>query len=89
MYGPVVLELWMLTRAGVAKRPRKSIATVRRLEGRVLFPIVDERGIHRFVEVEVVALAAHIEAGCYSRARQGAWLRRKEAVKAKRRSGGD
>ena len=46
----------MLTRAGVAKRLGRSIATVRRLEGVELHPWVDERGVHRFdaAEVELV-----------------------------------
>jgi hypothetical protein len=42
-----------LTRADVARRLRKSIATVRRLEHRVLFPVRDEHGVHRFDESEV------------------------------------
>lgn len=76
----------MLTRAGVAKQLRKSIATVRRLEGIVLFPIVDECGTHRFVEHDVAALADDFAAGKHVRAKQGAWLRRKEAERAKRRN---
>src|SRR5690349_13236282 len=47
----------MLTRAQVAKRLGKSIATVRRLEGHALHPTRDERGIHRFDRAEVDQLA--------------------------------
>src|SRR5690349_3484518 len=43
----------MLTRAGVAKRLGRSIATVRRMEGNELHPWVDDRGIHRFDQTEV------------------------------------
>ena len=42
-----------LTRAEVAKRLGKSIATVRRLEYRVLFPSRDPRGVLRFEESDV------------------------------------
>ena len=51
----------MLTRASVAKRLKRSIATVRRMEGRELHPWTDDRGIHRFDshEVEQLALAEH------------------------------
>lgn len=42
-----------LTRAEVARQLGKSIATVRRLEYRVLFPSRDARGILRFEESEV------------------------------------
>jgi hypothetical protein len=42
-----------LTRSQVARRLGKSIATVRRLEGRVLFPRFDSRGTHWFDEWEV------------------------------------
>lgn len=37
-----------LTRTDVAKMLGKSVATVRRLEGHVLFPVKDWRGVHRF-----------------------------------------
>lgn len=51
----------MLTRAGVAKRLKRSIATVRRMEGRELHPWTDSRGVHQFDggEVEQVARAEH------------------------------
>lgn len=46
----------MLTRSGVAKRIGRSIATVRRMEGRSLHPTQDAHGVHWFdpQEVEVV-----------------------------------
>jgi hypothetical protein len=46
----------MLTRAGVAKRIGRSIATVRRLEGSELFPTVGRDGVHRFDPSEVDAV---------------------------------
>ena len=57
----------MLTRASVAKRLGKSIATVRRMEGIELHPIVDERGIHWFEVCEVDALRASCGPGAESR----------------------
>src|SRR5262245_10175810 len=63
----------MLTRAAVAKRLGKSIATVRRLEGSELNPIRDSRGVVRFAEVEVAALAARMAKGVVVAAR-GDWL---------------
>lgn len=42
-----------LTRVEVARRLGRSIATVRRLEYRVLFPTRDDRGVLRFDESEV------------------------------------
>lgn len=47
----------MLTRSGVAKRLGKSIATVRRMEGVELHPVVDARGVHRFNPDEVERVA--------------------------------
>ena len=47
----------MLTRTGVAKRIRKSLATVRRMEGNELHPEVDENGVHWFDEDEVEHVA--------------------------------
>jgi len=47
----------MLTRAGVAKRLGKSIATVRRMEGVELHPSVDTRGVRRFNPEEVERIA--------------------------------
>ena len=52
-----------MTRQQVAKRLRKSLATVRRLEGVRLHPIQDGRGVHRFDPAEVEALAKDIEQG--------------------------
>jgi hypothetical protein len=46
----------MLTRAGVARRLGKSIATVRRMEGVELHPEVDDRGVHWFDIREVDTL---------------------------------
>jgi uncharacterized small protein (DUF1192 family) len=48
----------LLSRAQVAQRIGASIATVRRLEGTLLHPIVDKDGTHRFDPKEVTALAA-------------------------------
>lgn len=48
----------MLTRAGVAKRLGRSVATVRRMEGIELHPWVDERGVHQFDAGEVDAVKA-------------------------------
>lgn len=50
----------MLTRSQVARRLGRSLATVRRAEGRVLHPTVDVRGVHRFDAAEVDALAARL-----------------------------
>lgn len=47
----------MLTRAQVAERLGKSIATVRRMEGTELHPRRDAAGIHRFSPAEVDAVA--------------------------------
>lgn len=47
----------MLTRAQVARRLGRSIATVRRLEGSVLHPTRDHRGVYRFDDAEVAKLA--------------------------------
>ena len=65
----------MLTRAGVAKYLGKSIATVRRLEGRDLFPRVDKRGVHRFYETEVSCVRDRLRAGILVPAARGKWLR--------------
>lgn len=64
----------MLTRAAVAKRLGKSIATVRRLEGRVLFPIVDHRGVRRFHESQVEHVRLLMREGIAIPAARGAWL---------------
>lgn len=47
------LGVHALTRVEVARRLGKSVATVRRLEHRVLFPWRDERGVLRFNESDV------------------------------------
>jgi hypothetical protein len=53
----------MFTRASVAKRLKRSIATVRRMEGRELHPWTDNRGVHHFDrdEVEELARAEHLQ----------------------------
>jgi len=53
---PLLLAFSMLTRGQVAKRLGKSIATVRRMEGRELHPRRDAGGVFRFDSVEVDAL---------------------------------
>jgi hypothetical protein len=50
-----------LTRTQVARRLGKSVATVRRLEGCVLFPSLDWRGVHRFDDWEVEQLRENPE----------------------------
>ena len=47
----------MLKRSHVAKRLGRSLATVRRLEGVELHPIIDEDGVHLFDEAEVDEVA--------------------------------
>jgi|GEM_PF-2169693 len=62
MSDPVpLLHCGMLTRSQVAKRIGRSLATVRRLEGSALHPEVDSRGIHRFDEREVAAVARSVK----------------------------
>jgi hypothetical protein len=71
-----------LTRIQVARRLGKSIATVRRLEGRVLFPSRDWRGVHLFDDWEVEQLRERpARAFTYARSE---WFeaRQKEAKKA-------
>src|SRR5262245_59629875 len=53
----------MLRRSQVARRLGRSVATVRRLEGAVLFPERDRRGIYRFDEGEVADLARRVRNG--------------------------
>lgn len=50
-----------MTRKQVGRRLGKSIATVRRIEGVLLHPVRDERGIHRFDPDEVEALALDVD----------------------------
>ena len=52
-----------MTRQQVAKRLGKSVATVRRIEGVLLHPARDARGIRRFGDEEVEELARRIESG--------------------------
>lgn len=52
-----------MTRGQVARRLGKSLATVRRLEGILLHPERDARGVHHFDEIEVDALADRIADG--------------------------
>jgi hypothetical protein len=63
----------MLTRSAVAKLLRRSIATVRRLEGRELFPRRDRNGVLRFDEDEVATVARRLRTGDLPAAR-GGWL---------------
>jgi hypothetical protein len=53
----------MLTRSEVARRLRRSVTTVRRIEGELLFPEIDDRGIYRFDESEVDALIDAVSLG--------------------------
>lgn len=52
-----------MTRREVAKRLGKSVAAVRRLEGVHLHPARDSRGVHRFDEDDVEALAERVASG--------------------------
>jgi hypothetical protein len=53
----------MLTRGQAARLLGRSVATVRRIEGRLLHPTRDARGTHWFHEYDVERLAARIRAG--------------------------
>jgi hypothetical protein len=53
----------MMTRTDVARKLRKSVATVRRWEGVELHPTVDANGVHLFDEAEVEALAKRLYGG--------------------------
>jgi len=66
----------MLTRSAVAKKLGRSLATVRRLEGKELFPWCDNRGVHWFDEADVERVAARLARGAVPAA-QGAWLRKR------------
>jgi hypothetical protein len=50
----------MLKRSHVAKRLGRRLATVRRLEGVELHPIIDGDGVHLFDEAEVEQIAARV-----------------------------
>ena len=52
-----------MNRRQVAQRLGKSQATVRRIEGVLLHPTQDSRGVHRFDDKEVEALAHGVENG--------------------------
>lgn len=65
----------MLTRSGVAKLLRRSVATVQRPEGHELFPKRDARGVHRFDECEAAEVARRLKVGEVESAR-GEWIRR-------------
>ena len=64
----------MMTRAQVAKRLGKSIATVRRLEGVALHPVVDADGVHWFDPDEVERFKQGL-ARRASGSGRSAWLR--------------
>src|SRR4051812_35685490 len=53
----------MLTRSQVARRLGKSVATVRRIEGILLAPARDRRGVYRFDPADVDDLARDIACG--------------------------
>lgn len=76
----------VLTRSGVAKRLGRSIATVRRLEGRELFPVVDARGVHRFPDDQVHRLQARLRAGDRLSGARGDWLLGGKPMKLRRPS---
>jgi len=63
----------MLTRSGVAKKLRCSLATVRRLESNELFPERDARGVHWFDEQEVARVYLRLARG-RAPAAKGSWL---------------
>lgn len=52
-----------MTRRQVARRLGKSLTTIRRIEGVLLHPNVDSRGVHRFDSTEVESLAQDVETG--------------------------
>ena len=52
-----------MNRRQVAQRLGKSLATVRRIEGVLLHPARDARGVHRFDDREVETLARGVENG--------------------------
>jgi hypothetical protein len=62
----------MITRAQVARRLGKSIATVRRLEGHALHPCLDDSGVHRFDPEEVERLRQ--EGGTRTEPAAAEWL---------------
>ena len=52
-----------MTRRQVARRLGKSLTTIRRIEGVLLHPHVDSRGVHRFSEDDVDRLAGDVNHG--------------------------
>lgn len=58
-----VLTSSCMNRRQVAQRLGKSLATVRRIEGVLLHPARDARGVHRFDDQEVEAVAQGVENG--------------------------
>jgi hypothetical protein len=65
----------VLTRGGVARKLGKSVATVRRLEGHELWPVVDTNGVHRFSEDQVSCLQHKLREGVGAPAARGEWLK--------------
>ncbi len=57
------MEQRWLTRRQVAARLGKSVATVRRIEGILLAPTRDHRGVHRFIAGDVDHLVAAVARG--------------------------
>jgi hypothetical protein len=55
--------LTVMTRKQVALRLGKSLATVRRIEGSLLYPTRDARGVHHFDDSEVETLARSVKSG--------------------------
>lgn len=60
---PRVIGSTVMTRQQVARRLGKSLATIRRIEGVLLHPTKDSRGVHHFDIDEVEALAHRTESG--------------------------
>jgi len=58
-----VLVLHAMNRRQVAQRLGKSLATVRRIEGVLLHPARDARGVHQFDDKEVEGVAQGVENG--------------------------
>ena len=73
----------MLTRAGAARVLGKTVSTVRRLEGEVLFPQVDARGVHWFDPRRVERVAERMR-DFRLRCAQGEYLRSRECRKRRR-----
>lgn len=60
--GDDALRMAALTRDDVAKRLGVSIATVRRLEGTRLHPLIDDKSVRRFKASDVERVAKELEA---------------------------